>query len=457
MTKDLRIEPHLYMFVEEIGEGGFGRVFKGHEIFNHDDLVAIKVLRPEQLDELSKERFSREIKIHSQLKHKNIVAIINFELDDSIPEDLVEGNEGLTYYTMPLALKNLRKFLVQYREENIRRMDDETTIYYFNQILDGIEHAHKEGIIHRDLKPENILVYEEEGIEILKISDFGLGKFLNSETNLTRTQMALGSDVYAAPEQYHDSRQVDETADIYSLGKILYELLTYDLPVSIDFNKISDSKLKYVVRKATQTDKDKRFRSIEEMKDKINMVMGYTNTLKSISSQFNNLYEKYTQDFEHSYLKEIADLLMKNNEDYILYTENFMTMDETDFQVMSAFYLEEFYEIAENYFSLIKGDHLFSFTDKIANFIFYDLMSIIKENLDLYELAIERVLILAYSHNRYYIAELFAEEISKEEDDNLIMVIGDVLESNPILTRWIKPYFSKFQLCEYLRNLLNEF
>ncbi|MGW8429221.1 serine/threonine-protein kinase [Peribacillus simplex] len=447
MTEEIRIEPYLYQFKEKIGDGGFGRVFKGNEIFS-DELVAIKVLNPEEMNEQSLQRFQREIRIHSQLKHPHIVPIINFELDDGLESDI---GRGLAYYTMPLARENLRTFLIEYREINLGNMDDETAVFYFTQILDGIEYAHEKEIIHRDLKPENILVYNEDGNDILKISDFGLGKFLNGKTNLTRTQVGLGSDVYAAPEQYADSREVDERADIFSLGKILYELITYDLPVTIDLDKISNSKLKFIVRKATQSNVDRRFRSIQEMKDRINMVMGLNNAFKTSTSQFNIIYEKYNTSSEHIYLKEIADLLNKHHNDYILYTENFMNMDELDLAIMATFYEEELFEVAENYLSLLQGDHEFNLTDKIANFVFYVLLPEIQNNLDLYEKAIESVLTLGHRHNRYYIARIFGEEISAVTNDNHIMIIGEVLSNNARASRWAKQYFSNHQFCDFIR------
>ncbi|MGE1197493.1 serine/threonine-protein kinase [Priestia megaterium] len=449
---ETRLEPYLYIFKKEIGGGGYGKVFRGNEIFEEDNEVAIKVLKPEKLDNDSLERFNREIRIHSQLNHRNITPILDFNLDDSV----AEGEVGVAYYTMPLANGNLRATLQSYRENNFGFMDDETAIYYFNQILDGVEYAHREGIIHRDLKPENILVFLDNELEVLKISDFGLGKFLDSNTNLTHTVAALGSDVYAAPEQYGNSRNVNETADIFALGKILYELLTYALPVSIDLDRINDSKLKYVIRKATNTNPEKRYRSVSEMKERIKMVIGNPNNLKNSTNQFNHLYEQWNKSFEKNTLKEICDLLIKQNSDFILYTQHFMNMDEVDFQCMLNSFIEEFYEIVENYLLLIKGDHPFSFTDKIFDFIFSQLLSNIEHNIEIYEKVLETVLIIGYTHNRFYIAREFAKEVSKIKDESLIMIIGEVLDNNPYAGSWIKPYFSDYSICTYLQEQLNK-
>ncbi|WRP07363.1 serine/threonine-protein kinase [Rossellomorea aquimaris] len=450
----IRIEPNLYKIIEPIGEGGFGKVFVAKEILNGEELVALKVLKPEEMGEDPLKRFEREIRIHTQLKHKNIIPIINFELNDSLDP---ENERGLAYYTMPLARKNFRELLKEYREDHLGNVEDLIAIFYFNQILDGIEYAHEKEIIHRDLKPENILIYGEEGEEILKISDFGLGKFLNSHTQLTHTRDALGSDVYAAPEQYQDSKQVDNRADIFSLGKILYEIITHDLPVTINYDKLSESRLKFIIRKATQSDEEKRFRSIQEMRDKINFLMGNNSALKTTTNQFSTLYEKYTVDFEHSFLKEIADLLNNNSRDYILYTQSFMNMEDTDLAVMSAFYEEEFYEVIENYLYLINGGHEFSLTDKTTDFTLFDILPHTIENLDLFENIIETILKLGFNHNRYYIARVLGRTIIEVTDETKVMIIGDILTNNPQASKWSKSYFpSEEEFCEYLKSILSE-
>lgn len=448
MNNFSRNEPHLYSLKKEIGAGGFGKVYIAHEIFDDEDqVVALKVLKREEMDENSLQRFEREIRIHTQLQHANIVPIIDFELDDAMSTD---KERGLAYYTMPLARKNLRDFLKEYRQDHLEKMDDATAIYYFSQILDGIEYAHEKSIIHRDLKPENVLVYEEHGAEKLKISDFGLGKFLNGETRLTQTQAALGSDIYAAPEQYINSKEVDEKADIYALGKILYELVTQDLPVSIEQSKIQNTKLYYIIRKATKNNSEERFLSIKEMRDRIDLVMGDKYILKNSASQFKIAYEKYGDKLEHVYLGEIIEILNKSSEDYILYTQNFMKMDITDISLMRDFYEEDLYETIENYLNLTNGNHDFNLTDKMANFIFYDLVPNLENNIELYEKAIESVLKLAYNHNRFYIASLFGKETSKIESEHLIMAVGEVIMNNKSEIKWVKQFFSEHQFCEYL-------
>lgn len=457
MENSPRKEPYLYLFNEHLGGGGFGDVYKAKDIFDEIDGIAIKVLRPDELNQDGIDRFNREIRIHSKLKHKNVVSIIDFSLDDSIAGD---EEKGVAYYTMPLGKSNFRTFMNEFRQNNVGKMDDETAVFYFNQILDGIEYAHSEGIIHRDLKPENIIFFEENGEEVLKIADFGLGKFLNSNaTLLTQSRMALGTDAYAPPEQRENSRDVKEEADIFALGKILYEMLTYDIPHSVDFEKIQNSKLKFIIRKATNHNKDRRYKSIKELRDQLNVIMGNTGTAKNLSVQFNELYKSYMNEYEEEKLKEICDLLLKHNADYILYTEDFMRLDEATLTLMDLNHKDEFYDVLQNYFSIADGSHIYSFTDKICDFIFDRLFECISHNMDLYEKAFETVLSVGYNHNRFHIARRFAraiEDISDEEVEYK-MIVGEVLANNQKASSWVRYYVHEHQLCDYLSKEIEKY
>ncbi len=109
------------------------------------------------------------------------------------------------------------------------------------QILDGIAYAHQNGVIHRDLKPENLLFFDEDifGDEMVRISDFGLGKRMDTASlTITKSYIGMGTAAYMPPEQYQDFKRADHRVDIYSLGKILYELLTGEIPLHIDTHHV---------------------------------------------------------------------------------------------------------------------------------------------------------------------------------------------------------------------------
>lgn len=130
-----------------------------------------------------------------------------------------------------------------------------------------IKHAHMNGIVHRDIKPENILfIKNEDGNLYPAVSDFGLGVLINRDSpSITRSERFLGTYEYVAPEQYRDAKNVDVRADIFSLGKIFYEILTGKTPYpDIEYDKIP-SKYHYIIRNACQNDPKKRYNKIEEM------------------------------------------------------------------------------------------------------------------------------------------------------------------------------------------------
>lgn len=195
-----------YQLVEEIGSGATGVVFKATQL-RLNRLVAIKILRPFGTDE-SRERFVTEARLTACLKHPHIVQLHEVGHEDSIDYMSMELLEGGSLATQ----LNKTTFSPRAAAELVRTL------------ADAIRAAHEEGIVHRDLKPGNVLL-TADGTP--RISDFGLARHLaDSGRRQTRTGAILGTPGYMAPEQASGSGEVGRPADIYSLGAILYELLT---------------------------------------------------------------------------------------------------------------------------------------------------------------------------------------------------------------------------------------
>src|SRR5665213_2815807 len=198
-----------------INSGGFGVVYRAIRVEDNES-VAYKELTTAGISNDEKQRFIREVKIQAKLEHANIVPILGYNLAMNPP-----------WFVMPLAKTNLRDELVHF-QGNIARI-----VNAFRQILDGVECAHTNGIVHRDLKPENVLLFDDAfEYDVVKIGDFGLGKRLDFESvTITSSSQNMGTAAYMPPEQFNDFKHVGKPGDIYSLGKILYELLTGRLPV----------------------------------------------------------------------------------------------------------------------------------------------------------------------------------------------------------------------------------
>jgi WD40 repeat protein len=197
--------------ITEVGRGAFGSVWQAHDS-KLDRKVAIKVPRPGQFTQSSREQFLREARAAAQLNHPNIVSIYEVGLDVDriyIVSDFVDG----------ISLADLL---------SADRLSPRQAIELCVKVVLALEHAHENGVIHRDLKPANIMLGENNEPFVM---DFGLAKRDAGEITMTLDGKLLGTPAYMPPEQARgEGHHVDRRADVYSVGVILYELLTGELP-----------------------------------------------------------------------------------------------------------------------------------------------------------------------------------------------------------------------------------
>jgi serine/threonine protein kinase len=202
-----------YEIIEPIAEGGMGAVFRARRRLLGDE-VALKIVRSEFVrDQNARERFLRESRASAQLRHPNIVSILDYNLD----------GEGRPFMVMELL--NGRSLRQEVGARGALPLDEVQAIMH--PICNALQLAHDHGILHRDLKPANIVAHDfGGGTRVHKIVDFGLVRDLRSEsTRLTATNMFIGTFAYAAPEQVLGG-ELDPRSDQYSLAVITYELLT---------------------------------------------------------------------------------------------------------------------------------------------------------------------------------------------------------------------------------------
>ena len=200
-----------YEIREIIGVGGMAVVYKAYDIIE-DKIVAIKILKDEFMgNEEFIRHFKNESKAIAMLSHQNIVKVFDVSFGDRIQYIVMEYIEGIT--------------LKEYIEARGSLIWSEAVSFTI-QILKALQHAHDKGIVHRDVKPQNIMVMPDNAT--IKVADFGIARFARSNQK-TVTDMAIGSVHYISPEQARGDK-TDEKADIYSVGVILYEMLTGKLP-----------------------------------------------------------------------------------------------------------------------------------------------------------------------------------------------------------------------------------
>ena len=201
-----------YTFDREVGRGGMATVYRAQDQ-KHDRPVAIKVLHPYLAVNLGPERFLREIQIAAQLQHPHIVPLYD------------SGQAGdLLYYVMPYVEgESLRQ-----RLEREQRLPVDDAVHLGRAVAAALDYAHRHGVVHRDIKPENVMLHEGEAV----VTDFGIAKAVTAAaaSTLTQTGATVGTPAYMSPEQAAGAAELDGRSDVYSLGCVVYEMLSGRTP-----------------------------------------------------------------------------------------------------------------------------------------------------------------------------------------------------------------------------------
>jgi len=246
--------------LELLGQGGMGAVYKARQP-GLDRTVALKILPPGLgADPTFAERFTREARSLARLSHPNIVAVYDF------------GQAGDLYYFVMEYVDGVSLRQMERKE----RLEPRQALDVVMQVCEALQFAHDAGIVHRDIKPENILIDTKGRV---KIADFGLAKLLSrvpADVTLTQPQQVMGTPAYMAPEQIEHPADVDQRADIYSLGVVFYELLTGELPLG-RFQPPShrvqvDVRLDEVVLKTLAKEPERRYQQASQVRTAVEQI-----------------------------------------------------------------------------------------------------------------------------------------------------------------------------------------
>jgi serine/threonine protein kinase len=323
-----------YEILEVLGVGGFGAVYKSKDLVL-DEIVAIKVLDEKySADKNTLDRFKREIKLARKITHKNVVRI--FDIDEVEKHSIISME-----YFQGQSLKDLLK-----KEGKLKPA---RAIDIGIQICSALHVAHKNGVIHRDIKPQNILINNDD---FVKIVDFGIARSSidfstsGSSKEITKTGVIVGTPEYLSPEQVDGTKTLDHKTDIYSVGIVLYEMFTGEIPfkgntaIATILKRINEDPIlltkinpklppeldRIIVKTAMARNVENRYKSILELSEDLSylketpsreeddklVVSIKTSRLPSrIQKQIEELEKEGTRLFLAKYYKESADIWEK--------------------------------------------------------------------------------------------------------------------------------------------------
>ena len=284
-----------YRLVSELGEGGFGSVFLAEQEKPVKRRVALKLIKPGMDSREIVARFEAERQALALMDHPNIAHV----------HDAGTTDRGLPYFVMELV-----EGLPITKYCDAKKLNVRERLGVFLQVCAGVQHAHQKGIVHRDLKPANVLVSEVDGAAVAKVIDFGIAKALHSEltekTFFTAEGQIIGTPQYMSPEQVSgDSADVDTRCDIFSLGIILYELLTGEPP--IPYREFVKAGLVEVIRIICEKDAPRASVCIRRSGDRASTVAetratGVRRLLKTIRGDLDCIMQKAVEkDRDHRY------------------------------------------------------------------------------------------------------------------------------------------------------------
>ena len=274
-----------YQIIEELGKGGMGKVYKAHDT-EIKEKVALKLIKPEvAADKKTIERFQNELKFARKISHRNVCRMYDLNIE-----------EGSYYITMEYVPGEDLKSTIR----RVGPLGAGKTIFIAKQVCEGLEEAHRLGVVHRDLKPQNIMIDKEGNARIM---DFGIARSIMGK-GITGAGVMIGTPEYMSPEQA-EVKLVDQRSDIYSLGVILYEMMTGrvpfegETPLGIamkhkseipqdprELNTQIPEDLSRVILKCMEKDKEKRFQSAAEVRSELeNIEKGIPTTERIVTKR----------------------------------------------------------------------------------------------------------------------------------------------------------------------------
>ncbi|MBW2254717.1 MAG: serine/threonine protein kinase [Deltaproteobacteria bacterium] len=306
-----------YEVVQKVGEGGMATVYLGrHTTLNRD--VAIKVLHPHLSSSTrNRKRFAREARAIERLRHENILEIYDYSGTDSSECYIV------TEYIRGETLSDLM--------QRVGRMPSEVAATIGLKLAEALNYAHQAGILHRDLKPDNVMI---RGDGTVKLMDFGIARFLD-ESHVTMTGALVGSPAFMSPEQAREGN-LDARSDLFSLGTLLYHLVTGHLPFSgsnpslilkniIEGNRphvtelapTMSASLADLIERCMQVDREERFNSAAEIEASLQACLAEVDFDPDAPTWSTTAYLKDPDGYQERLEAVLGEVLLRNGRVYL--------------------------------------------------------------------------------------------------------------------------------------------
>ena len=418
-----------FRFGKRIGSGGFGIVRSARRVDADGRVVekglAVKLLAPEHTDDADAVgRFVQEVRIlDKQLDHPYVMPVV---------ASLLEGDE--LWFVMPRAETTLENEL-----EDGRAGDRDWVVEVFDQILEGMAHAHERDVLHRDLKPPNVLFCDGS----VRISDFGLGKRLDPDaTKRTKTATWMGTEPYMAPEQFQDAKRVGKPADVYALGKLLWEMLAGREPdvLHVDLQAVP-AEFRYFVDKCTRRDADARYAdagealaAFRELAASEGLVDPPLEAAQKLVAEWEQADEGEDEPSCDRAIARLDELVARNAEDEELYLKVVPRLPPALIDRYMAMRPDEFAAMLRTYDGYVSGNLPFAYCDIVARF--YVRVFRRSGSVELQRLTLSRLIEMGASHNRWRVGELTGALLADIRDVSQAMAVAEVIDADHYHAEW---------------------
>lgn len=423
--------PNGYSLGPTLGSGGFGRVYPVHNKMDECSLV-LKMPR-EELGEEDLWRFSREVRLQSQLTHPNIVEILDYDLDARPP-----------WYVMERADRNFA--------DALPTIDILTALGMFKQALDAIAYAHRNKVIHRDLKPANFLIFDgPSGLRpVLKVSDFGLGRPIVRETSEeTETAFFAGTPGYYPPEQYHNFRQADERADVYALGKILKVILER-IPCENHEPRTFD----YCIKRATAENPVERYANAAEMHDDFLLLLERPTALDRPEGRAVQVLQDVVQcgNLDADRTLPLARFLFEHRQNQRLLMRILPRIPEDLLHALIQKHPNLLFDVFASYDIYLSRPVTKDYAENAVRLL--EAVFMAASHHSLRSLCLRRILSLAVDYDIYEAGYSLATMVSVSDDPRVVTDFARHLRTNPHEVEWCSPYMRSVDLPNLLADII---